>query len=321
MRYLWLVVLLCATLAAAQGAPGSTPQRPASPAPAAAAPVAPDAPVITIEGYCAATESGKVQLQSALAPPCKMVVTREQFERLAKALNPQGAPADMSRFARAYAQYMVAGNDAIKLGLDKSSETATLMDYMRLQALAMVLQHHYRDEVQNLSDADLQKYYNDNVAQFEEIQIERLYVPKTLDGQKQDDAAVKALAEKLRARALAGEPFDTLQKEAFGASKQTPPPTKVGPLHHGNLPNALETQIFALKVGEISPVADEQGGCFVFRMVGRRTPPFAEVKDQIHKQLEQKKFTDLMKGVLELQPVLNPAYFNPAPPQGQAPPQ
>ena len=322
MRYCWLFVLMCATLAAAQGAPGSTPQRPASPAPAAVpATVAPDAAVITVEGYCPATESGKVQLQSALAPPCKMVVTREQFERVLKALDAQATPADQSRFAHAWAQYLVASNDAVKLGLDKSPETATLMEYMRLQVLSTVLQHHYREEVQKLSDGDLQKYYNDNVATFEEVQVERIYIPKTLDGQKQDEAAVKALADKLRARAVAGEAFDTLQKEAYGASKQTPPPTKVGPVRRGTMPPSLETQIFALKVGEIGQVIDEPNGLYIVRMVGRRTPPFAEVKDKMLKDLEQKKYSELMKGVIELRPVLNPAYFNPPPPQGQVPPQ
>jgi hypothetical protein len=313
MRHLCLVVLLCATLAAAQGAPPTTPQHPAAPAPAPAT-VGPNDAVITIEGYCAATESGKVQLQSALAPPCRMVITREQFERLVKAIAPEGKPAEMSRFAHAYAQYLVAGNNAIKLGLDKSPDTATLMDYMRLQVLSTVLQHHYRDEVKNISEAELQTYYNNNVGQFEEIQLERLYVPKTLDGQKRDDATVKAQADALRARAAAGEAFDALEKEAFGASKQTPPPTKVGPLRHGTLPSALENQIFALKVGEMSSVVDEPGGYFVFKMVGRRTLPFADVKDQIQKQLEQDKFTELMKAILELRPVLNPAYFTtPAP--------
>jgi parvulin-like peptidyl-prolyl isomerase len=321
MRYLGCVVLLCATLAAAQGAPAAKPQAPTAPAAAPAGPVAPAAAVITVEGYCAATESGKVQLQNALAPPCKVVVTREQFERLIKALYPQGAPADMSRFAHAYAQYLVASNDAIKLGLDKSPEMATLMDYMRLQVLATVLQHHYRDEVQKISDGELQTYYNDNVAQFEEVQLERLFLPKAVDGQKQDEAAVKAQAEKLRARAAAGEAFDTLQKEAWGANKQAIPATKVGPIRRGGMAAALETQIFALKVGEISPVIDQPAGCYVVRMVGRRTLPFPEVKDQIQKQLEQKKFADLMKNVLQLQPVLNPAYFNPPSPQGQAPPQ
>ncbi|HXZ28280.1 MAG TPA: peptidylprolyl isomerase [Terriglobales bacterium] len=314
MRYLALLALLCATLAAAQGAPGTTPQRPAAPAPVAPAPVAPDTPVITIEGYCPATESGKVQLQNALAPPCRMVVTREQFERLAKAISPEAKPAEMTRFAHAYAQYMVAANDAIKLGLDKSPEAATLLDYLRLQALSTVLQNHYRDDVKNISDAELQSYYNDNVAQFEEIQLERLYVPKAVNGQRQDEAAVKAKAEALRARAAAGEAFDALQKEAWGTNQQAPPPTKVGPLRRGAMPTPLENQIFALKVGEISPVLDEQPGYYIIRMIGRRTLPFADVKDQIHDQLEKKKFADLMRGVLELKPALNPSYFTtPAP--------
>lgn len=316
MRFFGLIVLLCATLAAAQGAPAAAPQRP----PAAA--VAQDAAVITVEGYCAATESGKVQLQNALAPPCKTVVTRAEFERLAKAISPQSSPADMTRFAHAYAQYIVAGNDAIKLGLDKSPEMAILMDYMRLQVLSTVLQHHYREEVQSISDADLQKYYNDNVALFEEIQIERLYIPKAVDGQKQDEAALKVQAEKLRARAAAGESFDALQKEAFGASKEALPPTKLGPVRRGASAGALENQIFALKTGEISPVLDEPAAFLVIRMVGRRTLPFPEVKDQIQKQLEQKKFADLMKGVLELKPVLNQNYFTtPAQAAPQAPPQ
>jgi len=177
-----------------------------------------------------------------------------------------------------------------------------------------VLQNHYRDDVKNISDAELQSYYNDNVAQFEEIQLERLYVPKAVNGQRQDEAAVKAKAEALRARAAAGEAFDALQKEAWGTNQQAPPPTKVGPLRRGAMPTPLENQIFALKVGEISPVLDEQPGYYIIRMIGRRTLPFADVKDQIHDQLEKKKFADLMRGVLELKPALNPSYFTtPAP--------
>src|SRR5512138_146601 len=91
MSHRWLFPLLFSSLAFGQATPPSKPAAPAQP-PAATAPKAkaanPEdvpltAPVITLAGMCDVKAGG--------APPatCKTVITRAQFEKLMKALNPQ----------------------------------------------------------------------------------------------------------------------------------------------------------------------------------------------------------------------------------------
>src|SRR5262249_59674649 len=123
--------------------------------------------------------------------------------------------------------------------------------------------------------AEIEKFYNDNKAAFEEAIVRRLMIPKPAatppsappaSGSEAkpaesaspqpapDEAAQKAYAEKARERAVAGEDFDKIQSDAFLFYKTTiaPPTTVLGPRRRGTLPPDQESAVFALKPGDVS---------------------------------------------------------------------
>lgn len=195
MRFQWFVpiVLVClafgqATAPPAQPAqpaaapPASQPAQPGQPAQSAvagttpaAAPkppeVAPTDPVLTLKGLC--------QDPAKDAASCQTVMTREQFEKLANALQPNMAPPVKRQLANAYAKMLTMSMAAEKKGLDKTPQFDQMLGFARMQILSQVLSRNLQEESQKISDDEIQKYYDDNKKNFEEADFQRIYVPKT----------------------------------------------------------------------------------------------------------------------------------------------
>ena len=164
------------------------------------------------------------------------------------------------------------------------------------------------------SDAEIDKYYKDNPSAFEEVTLQRLFIPKAVASKDKpvDATTEKAAAEKLHARAVAGEDFDKLQKAAYvgNANPQAAPNTQMGGRRRGGLPPDQEGAIFALKQGGVSELYDTPGGYTVYKLIGKRTVPLAETKDEISRKLQQQKFKDAMTALTGSAPIsLNEAYF------------
>ena len=133
--------------------------------------MAPDAAVITIEGLCenppesagseAATEkpaAAKTGAKTARTPdaakseteaatkksdpvpgPCKTVVTRTDFERLANSLNPNMPVTIKKRLAEQYAQMLMAQAKVDQLGLTAKPENQDRIHFFYLQAMMGIL--------------------------------------------------------------------------------------------------------------------------------------------------------------------------------------
>jgi parvulin-like peptidyl-prolyl isomerase len=183
MRFSWLVSLLFVCLAWGQSAAPPAPAAPptkagqpeqtasaASPA-AKPAEVAPTDPVLTLKGLC--------QDPSKDAGSCQTVVTKEQFEKLANALQPNMAPQVRRQLAAAYSKMLAMSMAAEKKGLDKGPQFDEMLGFARMQILSQILSRNMQEEAQNVSDADIQKYYDDNKSAFEEANFQRIFVPKT----------------------------------------------------------------------------------------------------------------------------------------------
>src|SRR5262249_49349346 len=119
------------------------------------------------------------------------------------------------------------------------------MRLARMQVLAQELTKALQDQAAQISDQDIEAYYKANLDKFMEIDVDRIYVPKTQtppDSDKEPSEAeqqkfeqesekvMKAEADKLRARAAAGEDFKKLQEEAFEKAnlKTGTPNTEMG---------------------------------------------------------------------------------------------
>ncbi|HEX7893570.1 MAG TPA: peptidylprolyl isomerase [Terriglobales bacterium] len=255
--------------------------------------VAPDAPVITINGLC--------DNPSANAD-CKTVITRAQFEEIAKTAQPNMPKPQEKQFATRYVTALFLAQRAHELGLDKGPQ----YDLMRLQMLASLAIGGMQKEAAKVSDAEIQDYYNQHSADFKTISYDKLFVPKQKQADSTlkpndpgaqtkraaDEAAMKAEADKLRARAVSGEDFTKLQQEAydFSGEKLKAANTRVDNVPKtGMLPS--DASIFQLKAGEVSEVITDPQAFMIYKVDTFQQQPLADVRQQIVQLLQREKMT------------------------------
>jgi len=341
-----LMMCLCTLLAAGQtsspqaptaatpnaAAQGEKPGKPAAPAQspsakqqaAEAQEVAPDAVVITIKGLCSTpapkAAASKTAHASAAAKPaaCQTVVTKKELEMVIETVRPNLQPAQRRMLAQQYVELLVVANAATKAGTEKDPKVKEQLRLQKLQILATAYSKERQQKEAEVPEADIEKYYKENAAKYEQAKLLRIYIPMvTEEGKPPDTAASKALAEKIQQRAAAGEDFDKLQKEAFSAAsnKGTAPPVDLGERRRGTLPPKQEDAVFGLKVGEVSAALDEASGYYIYKMVSKDAVPLDKVHDEIKGTLGREHLRESMEKLRSsVESTFNPAYFGSAAP-------
>ncbi|HYA94878.1 MAG TPA: peptidyl-prolyl cis-trans isomerase [Terriglobales bacterium] len=328
--------------------PNAQVQKPATPAESSSAKpksaeskeVGSDAAVVTIKGICPSSApkaaASKTAAGSAAAKPaaCEKVITKKELEQVIDAVRPNIQPAQRRMLAQQYAELLVIGDAASKAGLEKDPKVQEQLRLQKLQVLASSYTRKMQEKDAEVPQADIEKYYKDNSARYEEAKLLRIYVPMVTpeEGKPPDAAATKALAEKVRERAAAGEDFDQLQKDAFtGAnSKGTPPSTDMGERRRSSLPPKQEEPVFSLKAGEVSPALEETSGYYIYKVVSKEEVPLDKVHDEIKGTLGRERFRGNMEKMRSSATMtFNDAYFGsgappatagaPAPPPGSSP--
>lgn len=358
MRKSWALCVLIGTLAWGQAAPSAPPA--AQQAPPAATPAAPQdasagvpatAAVITINGVCPAqpkpaaakTPAKPASATKASAPSdCKTVITKAEFEKLLSGLSPTGnLNPQMKRQVAARLPMLIAmSSQAKKQHLDQTDQYKETLKFVQMQILASELQRKLQSEASEVPESDVQQYYDEHKADFEQYNLDRLFVPRTKQPEPdlknetdknakpteeelkarqaaekaKSDAAEQAmtkLAEDLRERAAKGEDFKTLQKEAFDAAGMNIASPTV------NLANVRRTglapghvAVFDLKPGEVSQVISDTGGRYVYKLNSKTELPLDQVKNDIHGRLQGDRMKDLMDKLNNSYKVeTNEAYF------------
>ena len=181
LRQLFLCLLLISFVSGqtAQPAPAAPPAQPGAPAaakaPDSSAPeppkIGPDDTVLTIKGYCPNT--------TLEGDACKTTITKAQFEKLADALQPNMSPPMRRQLASAYARMLAMSSAAEKRDLEKSAHFEEAMRFARMQILSQELSKTLQSESNNVSDPDIQDYYNKNLANYEQATLIRLFIPHT----------------------------------------------------------------------------------------------------------------------------------------------
>jgi len=318
MRLQWLACLSFASIVFAQAAP-------ASPEKAPAAKVGPHDTVLTVKGVCADP--------SKPGSDCKTEIDKEEFEKIADALQPNMNAALRRQLANAYSSMLVMSAAAEKRGLDKQPAFDERMRYDRMQVLSLLLRRSLQEETARISDSDIDDYYNKRAANYEEASFARIFVPanqivtpkpgtkgaETAPQPKQDGAAMKKIASELRTRAASGEDPDKLQKEAFVAAGMTwaPPNTKME-VRRTSLP-AAHLAAIDLKPGEVSEPFSDTSGHYIYKLLSKKMLPLDSVKQEIRTTLSNERYRDAMKPFQTGSAELNEAYFGPAPNSVTAP--
>jgi parvulin-like peptidyl-prolyl isomerase len=284
----------------------------------------PSTPVITLQGLCPKGAT------TAPGAECKTVITKAEFERLANALNPDMTDQVRRQLATTYAQVLLLARSAEKQGLADTPQAKELLQFARLQGLAQVLVRKTQQEAEQIPPDEVQKYYQDHHANFEQATMRRLFIPKfkvEQQGDKPvplDKATVDATAQKIKAGAAAGEPFEKLQKDAYDqlGIKTDPPSTEAVTITREQMPDMHEAA-FDLKPGEVSQLFDQPGGIYIYKVEAKKTQPLEEVKPQIQQTMAESRMqTKMVEATGGASPKLNDDYFGEAPPEApQAPPQ
>jgi PPIC-type PPIASE domain len=298
--------------------------------------VSPDTPVITVQGLCE-----KPANSSATPADCNTVITRAEFERVLNAVQPNMPPAAKKQFASRYVTVLLLAEKAHELGLDKGPEFDEQMQLARLQLLSRQVGEKMQRDAANVPESQVNDYYQQHAAEYKTITFDRIYVPKQKqvappaekpndpDAQKKlqaSEAEMKQEADKLRARAAAGEDFTKLQQDAydFAGSKIKATSVKVENMRKNNVP-ASDASIFDLKKGEVSQIFSDASGYRVYKVEEIKDLPLASVHDEIAHALQGQKIKNSFDSLQNsAKTTYDEAYFTtPAPPSlkkpGEAP--
>ena len=259
--------------------------------------VAPDAAVITVQGLCE-----KPGGSSATPADCRTIITRAEFEKIVNAVQPNMPPAAKKQFVTRYVAALYLAEKAHELGLDQGPDFDQKMHIARLQVLAQMGGDRMHQEVVKVTDGEIETYYHDHIADYKTISYDRLYIPRQKqvdpatqkpgdpDVQKkreESEAEMKAEADKLRARAAAGEDFAKLQQEAYdlgGYTQVKASNPRVEKARKASVPPS-DAAIFELKVGEVSQVFAGPSGFVVYKILATEDMMVASVHDEISRKL------------------------------------
>ena len=164
-------------------------------------------PVITLKGACEAKAG------TTSPPGCVSSMTREQFEKLVKALTPPDRPqmpVDMMRnFATQYSKLLIFADAAREMGMENDPKVQEIMQFAQNQILREALTQHITEEYSHPSDQQIEDYYKENSKKYVEATLQRIIIPRNQGNMpekpKPSEADEKAFAEQLQKRWVAGE--------------------------------------------------------------------------------------------------------------------
>ncbi|MGA2856982.1 MAG: peptidylprolyl isomerase [Candidatus Sulfotelmatobacter sp.] len=283
---------------------------------------------------------------AAKTPPadCKTVITKAEFETLLKAI-PNANPQVKRNIAGRIPMFIAWSNEAKKQGIDKTPQFAEMMKLAKMQILTSGLQQKVQEDAAKVPEQAIADYYKKNPEAYEQFSLERMFVPRTKQAeteakeekeeekkdekpteeqlkakqaeekakQEANEEAMSKLAESLRARAAAGEDFTQLQKEAFDAAgmKIQSPTVSMPNVRRAGLPPA-HLSVFDLKPGEVSPVINDAGGHYIYKVKSKEQLSLDQVKDEIRRTLQSQRQREAMDKINNSFTVeKNDAYFGP----------
>lgn len=364
MRKRWLMCVLLGTLARGQAMPGApTPSQPGQAPADSSASIPPTAAVITIDGVCpdkpkptlaktTPAAGAKTATAAKTAAPktspadCKTVITKAEFETLAGHLAPNVTPQMKKQLGSLLPQWIALSAKAKKEGMDKTPQFEDRVKVLKMQILSQELRQNIQEEAGKIPPAEIEKYYQDHASDYEQFNLERLFVPLNKqnevevkdeqkneklseEAQKAKEAEQKAkrdeeqkamgdLAQSLRTRAAAGEDFAKLQKEAYEAAgmKIEAPTVTLPSVRRTGLP-PTQAAVFDLKEGEVSQVISDSAGHYIFKVKNKSTIPLEQASNEIHGKLQNERMRKMMEDLNNSFKVeTNEAYFGPAAPNG-----
>jgi parvulin-like peptidyl-prolyl cis-trans isomerase-like protein len=255
---------------------------------------------------------------------CTITVTREQFDSLLKAFNPnnqQMAPSQRRSLGEKYVELLVFSEAGKAAGVENSPTYKEIMRVYRLKTLGELYLQELAEKNRNPSEQEIESYYQANQQKYESAKLSRIYLPKndpdpkaTAEQKQEFPKKIQQVLDDVQARAAKGEDMSKLQKDAYTALgiAATPPTTELSTARHGMFPPKLDQEIFSHKAGEVFR-SDEPTGYMIYRVDSRETAPLESVKAEISQQIFRQKMEAKTKELnAPVHAVYDERYFGPA---------
>jgi hypothetical protein len=293
-----------------------------------------DAPAITLSGLCnngfdpnttagdllpgGAPPDNLSAPSAATRPDCKVMVTREQLEKLSSAIGARSSAglalayqyADMLRFA-------AKGHE---LGIENDPRFREKVRYSYLREMAQFAVVVMQERADDFPDAELENYYEEHPGAFVQMQLSQLAVPKQKthkDGSTSKPASqvdiaaeaaeMKKLAVRMQKEAAAGGNFDTLEERIYKiVGDEAVPGTELGVRTPDTVPPEYRKLIFDLQPGQVSEVFEDSHEYLILKCVHRRSMPVAESR-HFYGQLRMKAMRKALEDDVKTQ--FNDEYF------------
>jgi len=214
-------------------------------------------------------------------------ITRSFYDFYIKGITGGKSPADLTAEQRGIAldnliRAQVVADQATKEGLDRSGDTAYMLELARLNVLQQSMQERYLKDRQP-TEQELRAEYETQLAA----------MPKTEYHARHILVATEAFAQKIIERLDKGEKFDALAKaESMDSSKNNG--GDLGWFTPGRMVPEFAGAVMALKPGEYThkPVQTQYGWHVIQLLETREVtpPPFDQVRQRLVQVVEAKKF-------------------------------
>lgn len=260
-------------------------------------------------------------------------ITAGELESFLAAMPPnmaQAARRDRKAFVQQFALMHRLSEMAEKAKLDEQSPVREALAFNRMYLMMNAQLHEVLSAIK-VPPADVQSFYDANKQRYTQVRVKAIYVRYSADPAAAGAQESKHLSEseahakivRLRTAIIGGADFVTLVKENSDDETSAAKDGDFGTIRStDNLPEAIRTAIFALKVGEVSEPVKQPNGFYLFRADEVTAQPLADVQEAIVNELKQvqfKKWMDEVNSSLNLK-IENESYFSQgtgAPPAGK----
>jgi len=229
-------------------------------------------------------------------------------------------------FAEDYLRMKLLAREAEKRGLDKKADIVQRLKLMRDNTLANAELERIQ-EATKLSDAELQKAYEDRKASYQQARARHILIafkdsPAAQAGKTElTEEQAKAKAEELRAKIVGGAKFEELATAESDDRSSASRGGELGWFTKGQMVPEFDQAVFGGKPGELSPVVRTQFGYHIIKVDEHRTQPLADIKPQLEREITQ---TRVQQRLDELKtasaPKFDDAYFAAPPAAPEQPP-
>ncbi|MGA9964763.1 MAG: peptidylprolyl isomerase [Terriglobales bacterium] len=230
-------------------------------------------------------------------------VTEAEFESRIAAIEPQADPdkdsapgKDRRKLGDDYASVLMLSQQAVANHLDSSPEVSRQLAIARMQVLSDAEFASLMRKATPSSE-EISQYYSAHLADYDEVQIRRLFIWKQRDNSKTapvlSSQAARASADQIRKEYASGTDVKKLSEDVrrSGEGMLDPEPLT---FPRGELPPQLEKVAFALKEGEWSEVEDTPARLLLIQLINRDRQPLGQVSARIEKNLQGEKMQALL---------------------------